>query len=350
MLENPALHPSSVLAITYTNNAVEEIRARVRERLQQMATVSLAQLSELLVAIGMPTDQATVTKARNLYRSYILARPPISVYTFHGWFNHIANSLPWEAQPSLKNQVITNEEELRQTAWQATLQQALSNNKLEGSLRYMLGWHKLTQIRELLDSMLDKRLEWYLHFGLAPEDEGMEKVFSTVLDETMPRPDVLNSEQLHADESFIQLCKFLLKKSEESNSKTLQKFYDLLLKAHTSQDHKAMIYYARQAVFTKGNKPKKVLFNFAEKENFYVQLNSFITALEQEHELTKWQQVHRYNNQAVQLGIAYARNYAAAKQHQGLIDFNDMELIPLAYVVCPTYTRPSMEYQHPSGF
>ena len=91
--------PSQILAITFTRKAAQEMAARLRDWLYQLATGSDEEVRALLRqrAVSEGEIALLLPKARQLYERYLTAQPPITIATFHSWFLQLLRRAPLDA-------------------------------------------------------------------------------------------------------------------------------------------------------------------------------------------------------------------------------------------------------------
>ncbi len=88
--------PQSILALTFTRKAAQEMRERLYQLLQSWTTMSDTELTHALVERGLDHEaaQAHLQSARTLY-DRLLSNPHIvSIDTFHGWFGRLLAGAP----------------------------------------------------------------------------------------------------------------------------------------------------------------------------------------------------------------------------------------------------------------
>jgi ATP-dependent helicase/nuclease subunit A len=92
--------PGEIVAITFTRKAAQEMAARLREWLLQLATGSDDEVRNLLVERSLAADacEALLPRARALYESLLTADPGITITTFHSWFMHLLRRAPLESR------------------------------------------------------------------------------------------------------------------------------------------------------------------------------------------------------------------------------------------------------------
>lgn len=329
--DSPGLPLSSVLAITYTNNAAAEIRARVVSRLRELRDADDARLDGLLGEIGIGPGGDSRERARAMHDRFIIAHPRLEVRTFHGWFNHIVSHLPWELRLNQNRQVMNDANALRERAWGETVRSFAAGGGDGGGLRGMLGFHKLGAIRRMLDSMLDRRTEWFLHFGMAPEDEGMEELYAERLAEVLPRPEGKGVDEIVSDGSLADAA-LLVAGDMDRHGEGKMDGESAALRLAAKRGGKGAFYGVCRAIRTKKGRgdlsktlAKKWNKRVAIPDSLYDLDRMIGTALAVEN----WKLSREYNDLACRLGSAYARRCEALKRTEGVIDFSDMELAPM---------------------
>jgi ATP-dependent helicase/nuclease subunit A len=113
--------PSEILALTFTNRAVQEMRQRLLERLRLLATApeaeALAELARL--QLDLTAARAALPRARALLELVLEAEPGPTIETFHGWFLRLLALAPMAS--GIARRVATAERPgaLRDAGWRA---------------------------------------------------------------------------------------------------------------------------------------------------------------------------------------------------------------------------------------
>ena len=322
LLAEPKLEPNKILAITFTNAAAAEIDSRLTERIAAFeAADDDQQLNALLTQIGAKPTADIRQIARQLRRRSLLSRPRLAARTFHGWFNHIGQGLPWADRPVLTAQIAADISMLRNRAWHACIDMAVSDSKIAAALQHLLLRHKPPELKQILDSLLDHRIAWEMMFGVGPEDAAAGDQFLAKLDEAAPAEpqpkDLLHSAQ------FSKRIKTLLKSTQNApRPQYMVKFISALQKI--DQD-KTALNDLELAVFTQKGKGKPVK-NLIHKMDGHAEFTELLADLLHCRLWQQWQVIRPYNANVVTLGAAYAQAYAQAKLIHGAVDYVDLEL------------------------
>ena len=332
LFDDPAISMSSILAITYTTNATAEIRSRVHERLREMRDASDSHLDVMLEQIGIGPGEKNRDRARRLHDAYIIKRPKLTIRTFHSWFSHLISHLPWDVRITHNRQTMTDATTLRRKAWRATIEAATQERRLGPAMEAMLGFHKPAQVRSMLDTMLEKRTEWYLYFGKTPDEDGMEGIFMSKFDEKMPRPEGKGEQELLLDKGFGKLVESLSGQLGNISAGKSGPELGLLVNKGLVID----IGLVRDALLTqKGTLRAKIskLFSDEAKNELEATVMAVLDVLRIAENIEIWKELRKYNEIASILGCEYARQCERLKQQEGMIEFTDMEIVPLQTVL-----------------
>ena len=155
--------PSSILAITFTRKAAEEMKARLMQWLEFLATASEAETRHFLQerALNNADIDALLPRARRLFAEVAFATPHIGISTFHGWFQQLLSAAPLGLSASDAS-IAESESSLLEEAW---LMLAESLNRAPGSAaaealnRLFTAWG-LHSTKAVLWNFVKRRAEW----------------------------------------------------------------------------------------------------------------------------------------------------------------------------------------------
>jgi len=93
--------PDSILAVTFTRKAAAEMQQRVTERLHELMCADDRELDKQLGMCGITADDATRTRARQLYEDNLFAAYSLRATTFHAFCQELLQrfrGLRWPAE------------------------------------------------------------------------------------------------------------------------------------------------------------------------------------------------------------------------------------------------------------
>ena len=351
--------PGSILAITFTRKAAQEMQARLHTLLHDLAVKDDATALKLLQERGLSATEAQqqLGAARLLYEQVLTAQPPLKVETFHGWFWQVLRRAPWRLEaaaravsedPNTWGQALTptpqatlleQTESLEQEAWQGFLQRAAQLPGLQQaylSVLQQMGGDK--NARGLLRNLIQQRAEWWAFAYQHAQPVTAALALWPDFDEQDPRADWCTSVVLHHCQTIVHsvpdnaITSNTVRDLQTACVKTLA--WAALKKVDGSPADERLEKYAvlRAEVLTQdGRIPKnlltdKQLKNMGGAQTEYEQalqgLAAHFQALEGHY--LDWQ-AWQLNRAAWPCALAWLEEYQQRKAQQQAIDFADIE-------------------------
>jgi ATP-dependent helicase/nuclease subunit A len=334
--------PSSILAITFTRKAAQEMTARLDRLLEEAAMADDGRLDQLLQErdVMLPADAPARTalreRARCLFERVLVAQPPLTISTFHGWFMQLVQRAPLEAG-TLSGHSLTEEgsalvaEAMRRFGVKASRTPVLTE-----ALDRLFERCGLESTRALLRSFIDQRASWWAMTRGEPEP--LQAVIATLAG-ALPAP--LRDDpfldlplQARGDGPLLRdLEAFrVLLSTNNPNATELERAARLDSAAATA-DPRRWHQGVRSAFYTEKGKPfvckptaarRKRLG--AEGEARFIDLFESITGqLDRLAGLLREQAAFHLDVAAFTCAVELLAQFDAVKQQRQAVDFNDLE-------------------------
>lgn len=322
--------PGEILAITFTRKAAQEMQARLRDWLYELAAKDDDFVRDFLRqrAVDEADIEAMLPRARLLYQQFLLAKPAITISTFHGWFMQILQRAPIGSAGGV--QLVEQTAELWTQAWQTYLDglHGKPDGETAQSMRVLFREMGLSNTQRLLRNFADKRSEWWAYTAgqgsgaLAFALQNLRIELNVDMD-CDPLADLIGRAHFADDVRALAACLAGL-----LNASTAQKTKAAQLLAPLDGGLPPGDVYAQlwEQLFTKKNEPRAIKEN---KGQDGVQLKQALDLVREQlldaSHRQQTQRLYQSNCHALRCGVALLDTYQALKQRQQLLDFGDLE-------------------------
>ena len=321
--------PGEILAITFTRKAAQEMQARLREWLYELASTDDEQAREFLRqrAVAEADIERLLPRARSLYQQFLLAQPGITISTFHGWFMQILQRAPLNAGMAGGVQLVEQTAELWQEAWQTFLDglQGQPGGETAQAMQALFKEFGLSNTQKMMRAFAGKRSEWWAYTA------GQRDPLTYALENLRVELDVdMESDPVTdycADPSVKIALQIFAQQLSGGGTEAQCKQANKLLSACELTDVLERFSVLRTFLCTKESEPRKT-FNPTIKQD--QQAFSQARDVVQERMQTVLAQlrardIYLTNRHALRCGAALLDTYQELKQRQQLLDFGDLE-------------------------
>jgi len=332
------VQPGEILAITFTRKAAQEMQARLRDWLYELATRDDDFVRQFLRERAIIEDDLEIMlpKARGLYQQFLLAQPALTINTFHGWFMQIVQRAPLDAGMAGGVQLVEQTGALwdeASTLFFAGLHKQ-PDSEIAQSMRVLFAELGLFNTQKMLRAFADKRSEWWAYTSHLPSPaggrgDGGEGALNFALENLRAELQVdLDADpcaDLYAKKYFVEDVRGL---AAQLNASAAQKSRAerLLVSLAETQTVTQRFDLLWAELYTQKNEPRKITANKGQD----------IPAFDHAVDLVRsqvwdaYQQVqaiaiYRFNQHALRCGVAMLDRYQQLKQQQQSLDFADLE-------------------------
>jgi ATP-dependent helicase/nuclease subunit A len=322
--------PGEILAITFTRRAAQEMQARLRDWLYELASKDDDYVREFLRQRAVPESDIAhmLPRARLLYQQFLHANPPVTISTFHGWFMQILQRAPLSSAGGV--QLVEQTAELWQEAWQTFLDDlhGQPDSATAQSMMVLFGELGLANTQTLLRKFADKRSEWWAY--TAGQGEGaLDFALDNLREEWQVDPDSDPLEELFDQTHFaddvraLAACLNGLTKASAAQQKLAANLLAPLDGTLPLAEAFAQLW---GGLYTKTNAPRSIKPNMGQDGTALAQwLERVRGQLLDAWNKVQTQHIYQSNCHALRCGVALLDAYQQLKQRQQKLDFGDLE-------------------------
>jgi ATP-dependent helicase/nuclease subunit A len=327
--------PSSILAITFTRKAAQEMQSRLHEWLHRLATDPEEEVAQFLREREVPEEEipGALPKARALFEQFLSDQPGITVSTFHGWFMHLLKHAPLASGSGVGATLVERTSALLEEAWQlfAETLQRNPDSPVARALTYLFAQYGLESTRALLVAFVFRRAEWWAYTRGQPDPVVFALQELRAAMPVAPDTDVLAElfENHVSQEDLEEYAELLEKNGVGKDSECAEALRSAMAEPHLERRFRAIL----PALFTdKGTLRVRKASEAQERrlgvegQHQLLELHERLGAefLETRAWLTE-QTIYRLNEAGLLCGTELLTRYQTIKRSRGLLDFTDVE-------------------------
>jgi ATP-dependent helicase/nuclease subunit A len=314
--------PGEILAITFTRKAAQEMQARLRDWLYDLASRDDDFVRDFLHQRGVTDIEDAMPRARLLYQQLLLSRPSVTINTFHGWFMQILQKAPLNNAGGV--QLVEKTAQLWQETWQIFLDglHKKPDSDVAQSMMFLFREIGLSNTKLLLNNFCSKRCEWWAYTtGQNALAFALENLHDELNVEMSSDPVADLFETVHFTDQVHEL-------SQQLNASAAQQAKGARLLAALDQallaKHKFTLLW--DELYTQKNEPRVIKANKGQDGEQLAQAvesvrNALLDVFNKRHN----QKIYQSNCHALRSGVALLTHYQTLKQRQQLLDFSDIE-------------------------
>ena len=323
----------SVLAITFTNKAANEMQTRLLQRLYELATCDETQLIKILQSLQLEVTPALITLSRHLYEDILRSDAPVKTSTFHAFCQELLRRFPMEANISPGFDLLDKTVILYDEAWDALMANANANKNaaLGSSLHFLFKELGLHNSKLALTSFLNHRSDWWAFTG---DETDTASYASNILQQQLEiQPDENPLEDLFSADTMTLLNEFhvlLCKHDTKSNQECSNAIY-IAIDENIELTNRYGNFMS--AFFTQAGSPRSRKESKAQNKSMgedgqirFLELNEILVAtLSKTRSKLNARRVFDICSAWYVAGQNYLHQFQKLKKEQRLLDFTDLE-------------------------
>ena len=345
--------PGSILAITFTNKAADEMRERVEARVLEWSTQTADDLEAGLKEIGIEDVEKYSGRARHLYERLLHSTEQLQITTFHAFCQKLISLCPLQSGVPLDFRIAENPKEWQGKAIDRLFATTTSKDReIGGALDALyVEIRSVNVMRTILEAFLSRQNDWlsYVSDNSVGAIEADKHLYEQLkIAETQPVADIWQDiRDLVADYATL-----LGKHGTKKNIEHAQCLGKLVILDELSDDDFDKL---SKCVHTKEGLPRQRMLSTSKAliKSLGEQGANRLLALYAEISEAVMQMresINRTNNYCLnqawyKVGSRVLEIYTALKQQHKLLDFGDLESIASRLLTQSDYGSHWIQYR-----
>ncbi len=352
--------PDSILAVTFTNKAADEMRERLMQRLFEMSAASPAELRRSLQEIGIDAPDSCRKRAEDLYEEILYPDNPVRITTFHSFCQQVVAIAPPSFEVPANFQIAEDTAPLLDKACDILFKQVSQEPDGESAkalTELFAACNGIGNARQSLMDFLRKKNDWLAYLA-GGDAQTAERRLSELLD--INESDISPRDAFWSEQMRRRIADYaVLLRAYASAGKRAKAAAQVKTLAHILAQEKldAGLFKQLKNCFLTGNNTPQIKasetlrqeLGLANAEKLVEECEQIAARLRATEERALRQSNYRANVAWYRLGQALLDIYQRIKQEHGALDFDDLEWLGRKFLGADAGDAKWLQYRLSAG-